>query len=81
MSTNSLPDTSSSLKLPMYSCLIILVLGALLHLGWNAVTRTAVDETKEREILRVLGRWIEEAVDSIVEAAFQDFAAVDPLFP
>ena len=75
MSTNSLPDTSSSLKLPMYSCLIIL------DLGWNAVTRTAVDETKEREILRVLGRWIGEAVDSIVEAAFQDFAVVDPLFP
>ena len=47
----------------MYSCLIILVLGALLHLGWNAVTRTAEDESKEREILRVLGRWIGEAVD------------------
>ena len=59
----------------MYSCLIIL------DLGWNAVTRTAVDETKEREILRVLGRWIEEAVDSIVEDAFQHFAVVDPLFP
>ena len=75
MSTNSLPDTSSSLKLPMYSCLIIL------DLGWNAVTRTAVDETKEREILRVLGRWIGEPVDSIVEAAFQNFAVVDSLFP
>ena len=67
--------------LPMYSCLIILVLGALLHLGWNAVTRTAEDESKEREILRVLGRWIEEAVDSIVEDAFQDFAVVDSLSP
>ena len=43
------------------------------------MTRTAVDETKEREILRVLGRWIGEPVDSIVEAAFQDFAVVDPL--
>ena len=65
----------------MYSCLIILVLGALLHLGWNAVAKTAEDDPKEREILRVLGRWIEEAVDSIVEAAFQGFAVVDPLSP
>ena len=69
--------------LPMYSCLIILVLGALLHLGWNAVTRTAVDESKEREIrIRIQ---IEEAVDSIVElqlqAAVQDFVIVDSLFP
>ena len=53
----------------------------ILDLGWNAVTRTAVDETREGEILRVLDRWIEEPVHSIVEAAFQDFAAVDPLFP
>ena len=69
--------------LPMYSCLIILVLGALLHLGWNAVTRTAEDESKEREIrIRIQ---IEEAVDSIVEhqleAAVQDFVIVDSLFP
>ena len=71
--------------LPMYSCLIILVLGALLHLGWNAVTRTAEDESKEREIRRVLSCQIEEAVDSIVElqleAAVQDFVIVDSLFP
>ena len=69
--------------LPMYSCLIILVLGALLHLGWNAVTRTAEDESKEREIrIRIQ---IEEAVDSIVEhqleAAVQDFVIMDSLFP
>ena len=69
--------------LPMYSCLIILVLGVLLHLGWNAVTRTAEDESKEREIrIRIQ---IEEAVDSIVEhqleAAVQDFVIVDSLFP
>ena len=69
--------------LPMYSCLIILVLGALLHLGWNAVTRTAEDESKEREIrIRIQ---IEEAVDSIVElqleAAVEDFVIVDSLFP
>ena len=67
----------------MYSCLIILVLGALLHLGWNAVTRTAEDESKEREIrIRIQ---IEEAVDSIVEhqleAAVQDFVIMDSLFP
>ena len=71
--------------LPMYSCLIILVLGALLHLGWNAVTRTAEDESKEREIRRVLSCQIEEAVDSIVElqleAAVQDFVIVDSLCP
>ena len=71
--------------LPMYSCLIILVLGALLHLGWNAVTRTAEDEPKEREIRRVLSCQIEEAVDSIVEhqleAAVQDFVIMDSLFP
>ena len=71
--------------LPMYSCLIILVLGVLLHLGWNAVTRTAEDESKEREIRRVLSCQIEEAVDSIVElqleAAVQDFVIVDSLFP
>ena len=69
--------------LPMYSCLIILVLGVLLHLGWNAVTRTAEDESKEREIrIRIQ---IEEAVDSIVEhqleAAVQDFVIMDSLFP
>ena len=67
----------------MYSCLIILVLGVLLHLGWNAVTRTAEDESKEREIrIRIQ---IEEAVDSIVEhqleAAVQDFVIMDSLFP
>ena len=43
--------TSPSFKLPMYSCLIILVLGALLHLGLNAVTRAAEGESKERESL------------------------------
>ena len=68
----SLPIPSPSLKLPMYSCLIILrqgprltlkskwvgepdyiilVLGALLHLGLNAVTRAAEGESKERESL------------------------------
>ena len=71
--------------LPMHSCLSILVLGVLLHLGWNAVTRTAEDESKEREIRRVLSCQIEEAVDSIVElqleAAVQDFVIVDSLFP
>ena len=69
----------------MNPCLIILVLGVLLHLGWNAVTRTAEDESKEREIRRVLSCQIEEAVDSIVElqleAAVQDFVIVDSLFP
>ena len=71
--------------LPMRSCLSILVLGVLLHLGWNAVTRTAEDESKEREIRRVLSCQIEEAVDSIVElqleAAVQDLVIVDSLFP
>ena len=49
------------------------------------MTRTAEDESKEREIRRVLSCQIEEAVDSIVElqleAAVQDFVNVDSLFP
>ena len=44
------------------------------------MARTAEGDPKEREILRVLGRQIEEPVDSIVEAAVQDFAIVDLLF-
>ena len=45
------------------------------------MARTAEGDPKEREILRVLGRQIEEPVDSIDQAAVQDFAIVDPLFP
>ena len=45
------------------------------------MARTAEGDPKEREILRVLGRQIEEPVDSIDQAAVQDFAIVDPPFP
>ena len=31
--------TSPSFEYPIYCCLVVLVLGVLLHLGWNAVTR------------------------------------------
>ena len=34
------PDyTSPSFEHPIYCCLVVLVLGVLLHLGWNAVTK------------------------------------------
>ena len=34
------PDyTSPSFEYPIYCSLVVLVLGVLLHLGWNAVTR------------------------------------------
>ena len=58
--------TSPSFELPIVCCLVVLVLGVLLHLGWRAVTRAAEKEAKE-----VVGRQLEEAVDSIVQAAVE----------
>ena len=49
----SLPLPSPSLKLPMYSCLIILVLRARLHLGWNALARTAEGDPKDQPPLEI----------------------------
>ena len=61
-----------SLELPVYCCLVVLVLGVLLHLGWNIVTKTAEDEAKEMEIVGAIGRQLEEAIDLIIEAAIED---------
>ena len=64
--------TSPSFELPIYCCLVVLLLGVLLHLGWNAVTRAVKEEAEELEVLGVVGRQIEDAVDTIVQAAVQD---------
>ena len=61
-----------SLELPVYCCLVVLVLGVLLHLGWNIVTKTCEDEAKEMEIVGAIGRQLEEAIDLIIEAAIED---------
>ena len=61
-----------SLELPVYCCLVVLVLGVLLHLGWKAVTKTAEDEARELENIGATGRQLEEAVDAIVQAVIED---------
>ena len=63
--------TSPSFELPIICCLVVLVLGVLLHRGWRAVTRAAEEEAKKSEVLEVVGRQVEEAVDSIVQAAVE----------
>ena len=60
---------SPSVELPVICCLVVLILGVVLHLGWNAVTRIADDEAIE---LETIGHQLEEAVDVIVEAAIED---------
>ena len=60
---------SPSFELPVICYLVVLILGVVLHLGWNAVTRIADDEAIE---LETIGHQLEEAVDVIVEAAIED---------
>ena len=60
--------TSPSFELPVYCCLVVLVLGVLLNLGWRAVTRAAEEEVKEKEVPLI----VEEAVAFLVQAAVQD---------
>ena len=64
--------TSPSFAYPIYCCLVVLVLGVLLHLGWNAVTRADEDEPKKTDVLEVVGCHIEEALDSVIQAAVHD---------
>ena len=59
----------SIFELPLYCCLVVFVLGVVLHLGWRVVTRAAEEEARESEVLEVVGRQVEEAVDLIVQAA------------
>ena len=63
---------SPSFELPVYCCIVILILGVLFHLGWNAVTKTVEDEAREMETVEAAGRQLEEAVDQIVQAAIED---------
>ena len=64
--------TSPSFAYPIYCCLVVLVLGVLLHLGWKAVTRAVEEKAKERDVHEVVGRHIEEVLDSVVQAAVHD---------
>ena len=63
---------SPSFELPVYCCLVVLVLGILLHLGWKVIRKEVEDESKEIEKIVAAGRQLEEAVDKIVEAAVKD---------
>ena len=64
--------TSPSFAYPIYCCLVVLVLGVLLHLGWHSATKAVEEESKERDVHEVVGRHIEEALDSVVQAAVHD---------
>ena len=64
--------TSPSFQLPIICCLVVLLLGVLLHLGWNAITRAAEDDAKEIEALGVIGSQLEEAVDLVIQAAIDN---------
>ena len=66
------PYVAPKIELPLFCSLVVLILGILFYLGWKAVTRAVVDEAKEMEIMGVIGRQLEEAVDLIVEAAIED---------
>ena len=61
-----------SFELPIYCCLVVLVLGILLHHGWQAVITTAEKESLELEKVRTKILQLEEAVDFIVEATIKD---------
>ena len=66
------PFVYPSFELPVICCLVVLLLGILLHLGWKAVTKTAEDEAREMENIGATGRQLEEAVDAIVQAVIED---------
>ena len=63
---------SPSFELPVYCCLVVLVIGVLLHLGWKALKKEVEDGAMEMEMIMAAGRQLEEAVDKIVEAAVKD---------
>ena len=63
---------SPSFELPVYCCLVVLVIGVLLHLGWKALKKEVEDGAMEMEMIVAAGRQLEEAVDKIVEAAVKD---------
>ena len=69
---NCPPYVSPSFELPVYCCLVVLILGVLLHLGWKAVTQAAQYEAGEVEIIEAMDRQLEEAVDMIVQAVIKD---------
>ena len=62
---------SPSFEMPVICCLVILILGVLLHLGWKAVTKTAVDEARNMERIGAAGRQLEEAVDLIIHGTIE----------
>ena len=66
------PFVSPSFELPLYCCLVVLVLGVLLHLGWKALNKEVEDEAREIKIIVDVSRRLEEAVDLIVKAAIED---------
>ena len=64
--------TSPSFQLPIICCLVVLLLGVLLHLGWNAVNTAAEDDAIEIAALGVIGSQLEEAVDLVIQAAIDN---------
>ena len=66
------PYVAPPIELPIFCSILVLILGILFHLGWKAVTRAAVDEAREMEIIGAIGRQLEDAVDLIVQAAIED---------
>ena len=68
---------SPSFELPIYCCLVVLILGVLLRLGWQAVTTAATKESLEMENVMAKANQLKEAVDLLVEAAL----TADQLFP
>ena len=54
-----------SFELPVYCCLLALVLGTLFYLGWKSVTKAAEDEAKELERMSAHSLKLEKAVDLI----------------
>ena len=63
--------TFPSFAYPIHCCLVVLALGVLLHLGWSAVTRADKEEVNDMNVLEAIGCNIEEALDSVVQAAVQ----------
>ena len=63
---------SPSFELPVYCCLLVLLLGTLFYLGWKSVTKAAVDESKEMETISANSLKLEKAIDLIVEAAIEN---------
>ena len=54
---NCPPYVAPSFRLPLYCTLVVLILGILFHLGWQAVTKAAEDEIRAREDNLIIGMW------------------------